>query len=337
MKKEALIALYPWTNIPQVLAFCEEFNDAQWQVLDRQGAGDFIKAHADTSMVIPGLFGGILGARQIIMNTYGEVPLEIFEQVVHNVMVEANKPQDGASPMVALEVLQWFGEDMNPFINRYVKSDDMMENIIQTLVSKDVRAALAGDAEAISRLPFIPTAFEPWKGQDVRVLVKNRTITLQTLCAIAEDLYKNKAPSVRVLPAWIGQNRTMEALACKFTDAQLAVLSDILEPVCKQNEVLLNTLLNRIVSEASGELPTLSSERFEAIVQQQQQLHLAAVPPVIDVASSSAFQHSFASSASSAPQPGRAGLDLFTPRVASSSSSSSNAAPDNPENECKIF
>lgn len=337
MKKEALIALYPWSNIPQVLAFCEEFDALQWQVLDRQGAGDFVKAHADTSMVIPGFFGGILGARQMIMKTYGEVPLEIFEQFVHNVMVEANKPQDGASPMVAFDVLHWFGEDMNPFINRYVKSNNMMENIIQTLVSKDVRDALAGDVAAISRLPFIPTAFEPLKGHDLRVLVKNRTITLQTLCAIAEDLYKNKAPSVRVLPAWIGQNRTMEALASKFTDAQLEVLSTILEPVCKQNEVLLNSLLNRIVSEASGELPTLSSERFEAIVQQQQQLHLAAVPPVIDVASSSAFQHSFAGSASSAPQSGRAGLDLFTPRVASSSSSSSNAAPDNPENECKIF
>lgn len=342
MNKETLVTLYPWTNVPQVLAFCEEFNAQEWRLLDKNGVGDCVRAHAESHpLVIPALFGGILGACQMFKSVHGTCPPEVFEQIVSNIMIEANKPQAGTSPMVALEVVQWLGQDMGPFINQYVKSDDMMENIIQTLVSKDVRDALAGDMAAISRLPFIPEALEPLKGQDLRVLVKNGTISLLTLSSIAEDLYRNKAPSVRVLPSWVGQNRTMVALATQFTDAQLEVLSGILKPVVKENEVLLNPLLNRVISEASGELATLSQERFEAIVQQQQNLHLAALPSVVEVASSSAFQHSFSSSASSSPQPSREGLDLFTPRATSSSSSSSSsstAAPrENPENECKIF
>lgn len=343
MNKETLVTLYPWTNVPQVLAFHDQFNPEEWRLLDKNGVGDCVRAHTEShALVIPAFLAGILAACQMFKSANGTCPPEVFEQIVSNIMVEANKPQAGTSPMVALEVVQWLGQDMGPFINQYVKSDDMMENIIQTLVPKDVRDALAGDMAAISRLPFIPPTLEPLKGQDLRVLVKNGTISLLTLCSIAEDLYKNKAPSVRVLPSWVGQNRTMVALATQFTDAQLEVLSGILEPDVKENEVLLNPLLNRVVSEASGELATLSRERFEAIVQQQQNLHLAALPPVVEVASSSAFQDSFSSSASSSHQPNREGLDLFTPRATSSSSSSSSssstaAPPENPENECKIF
>lgn len=259
MRKDKLNQTYPWTIDPMVSNYAEQFTEDEWAIINQSDIPRLIKEKILVDHYIIALLESIKLVHQTPQARY----LSFRDLVQNQIMVlKSLESTPGTQALVA--VAAWLTE---PLINRLVKSNEEMDNLVQLLSSEKTRAMLAGDPKALAELSSIPLVFKKYAGKDLRDLLRTNQLSFKEFTTIASSLYTQIN---RKFPAWVGNNLELKGYANHFTDAQLATIERLAAPGLLNNGELKNGLLQTIlaVSKLNGvsKIADCTHAQFERLV-----------------------------------------------------------------------
>ncbi len=231
------------------MAYAQKFTLDEWMDMEKAGLPAFIESGLIDEAYSTSLFESIL-----VLQQNPEIAGMIkkkefsFKQIVE-VQTQEIKKIAVQSPLARpTEVIAWLGDELARYLEAKVRSYDEMDNIVNALSSRKVRAMLAGDKEAICEYPLPPPALTALKGQDARSLLLRGSISLSQLLDLAKLL---STPIDRSFPAWVGDNIELRGIANLFTDAQLVSLGELMDAKISNDRELKCSFLRAILLKTS--------------------------------------------------------------------------------------
>ena len=268
MKLEDLIKQFPWANRPTIRVYTDKFDQQEWEIMHRAGIPDFLVSGILDDLLIAALFDSIhaLSKHPEIVQLM-QAGQSSFENIVTTQIEQVKNAASQQTLARSTDVLNWLGPILAQHIEQEVTSFNMMNNIVQVLSSRKVRALLACEPIILRELSLIPPALAKLKGQDARVLLLRKEITLQQLLELATELSE---PIGRKLPDWIENNIELKHLANQFSDIQLDELEKLLNENIRRDGEMKNSFLRAILLHCENIKQPIqtfsSSEAFKSLV-----------------------------------------------------------------------
>lgn len=244
MQRE-LFEIYPWMNHPYVRPYISNFSLEEWHTLNDIGLGNLVADEDLEQTFIISFFTSlpmIKNNPQVrAMLATGDVTFADIAANQLNLVTSLTQQSNVANPT---KVIDWMGSELSKYIERKVTSYKMMDDIVQALSNRDVRKILAGDADAIRELVYVPTKLEPYLGQDIRQQILRGQITINDLIELGNELSGKLV--TRKLPTWLTDTTELKLLANEFSDEQLAELDNLLNNTIKNDSELKCSFLRTL-------------------------------------------------------------------------------------------